>query len=35
MHLADGEIRAVAERVSFCARIVTKALSGQVSSKIP
>jgi DNA-binding IclR family transcriptional regulator len=24
--LADGEIRAVAERVTFCARIVTKAL---------
>ena len=30
--LAEAEIRAIAERVGFCARIVTKALSGE---KIP
>jgi DNA-binding IclR family transcriptional regulator len=33
--LAEAEIGVIAERVTFCARIVTKALSGQVSSKIP
>jgi DNA-binding IclR family transcriptional regulator len=33
--LAEGEIQAIAERVTFCARIVTKALSAQISSIIP
>lgn len=33
--LAEAEIHAIAERVSFCARIVTKALTGQIPSKIP
>jgi DNA-binding IclR family transcriptional regulator len=33
--LVEAEIGVIAERVTFCARIVTKALSGQVSLKIP
>ncbi len=33
--LAEAEIQAIAERVSFCARIVTKALLSHISSKIP
>ncbi len=34
IRLAEAEIQAIAERVSFCARIVTKALLGHGSSKI-
>jgi DNA-binding IclR family transcriptional regulator len=33
--LAEAEIRAISERVTFCARIVTKALSGRKTTKIP
>ena len=35
IRLAEAEIQTIAERVTFCARIVTKALSGQIASKIP